>query len=145
MTRIFRILMVALGVSLGAAATAAAQDYVVIVNDAVPATSLSVEELGRVFQKRSLRWPGGLTAEPVDQAENAAVRERFSQDVFRKSTAQMKAFWQTQIFSGRGVPPVEAASDQAVITYVQSHAGAVGYVSASTPLPSGVRRLRIGG
>lgn len=71
------------------------------------------------------------------------MRERFSQMVFDKTTAQVKAWWQTQLFSGRSVPPIELTSDARVVEYVQLHAGAIGYVSSYTPLPVGVRRLRV--
>lgn len=144
MTRILRTLALAAALWLGAAATASAQQgWVVIVNDAVPGTSITTEELSRIFQKRAVRWPSGLAVEVVDLAEGSAVRERFSQDVFRKPTSQVKAYWQTQIFSGRSVPPVEASSEAAAISFVQGHAGGIGYVSANAQLPVGVRRLRV--
>lgn len=144
MNRILRSLTLACVLTIGAATAATAQQgYVVIVNEAVPGVSITADELARLFQKRAVRWPNGLAAEPVDLAEDADVRERFSQDVFRKSTGQIKAFWQTQIFSGRSVPPVEAPNDAAAISFVQGHAGGVGYVSAATVLPAGVRRLRV--
>ena len=142
MNRILKTLVLAL---VFGAARLAAQDFAVIVNEAVPLTSVTTEDLSRLFQKRATRWANGLSAEPVDQTEQAGVRERFSQAVFAKSVDQVKTWWQTQIFSGRGVPPVELSGDQAVIGFVQSHAGAVGYVSAAATLPAGVKRLRVTG
>lgn len=133
----------ALALSAVTAATAAAQSYVVVVNDAVPATSLAATELEKVFERTATRWPNGVLAEPVDEADGSALRERFSQDVFHKSTTQMKAYWQTQIFSGRTVPPLELQTEQAVLAFVQTHAGAIAYVASATPLPEGVRRLRV--
>ena len=120
-----------------------AQDVTVIVNDAAPVTSLSMDELGKVFQKQRLRWPNGLSVEPVDLAETNATRERFSHMVFAKSTAQMKAWWQTQVFDGRTVPPVEMANEDEVVNYVRLHAGAIAYVSPTARLGDGVRRLRV--
>ena len=138
-----RCLAAALVLSAATAGAAAAQNYVVVVNDAVPATSLASAELVRVFQRSASRWPNGVLAEPVDEAENSSLREKFTQDMFHKSTAQMKAYWQTQIFQGNTVPPLELASEQAVLSYVQTHAGAIAYVASATPLPEGVRRLRV--
>lgn len=123
--------------------TAQAQDVVIIVNDAVPATSLSIDELGRVFQKERVRWSNGLTLEPVDLIEVNNTRERFSRMVFNKSTAQMKSWWQAQIFAGRAVPPVELPTEAQVVEYVRSHAGAIAYVSTSTFTGEGIRRIRL--
>jgi len=143
MKRMVILSALVLGMVLGVARRGAAQDVTVIVNDAVPVNSLSMDEVGKVFQKARMRWPNGLTLEPVDLAEGAAVRDRFSRMVFSKTTQQVKAWWQTQIFSGSSVPPVELASEQAVIDYVRLHAGAIAYVSSSMNLGEGVRRLRV--
>ena len=138
------IIAASLCLTVALASTAQAQqDFIIIVNDAVPATSLSVEELGRVFQKERVRWSNGLTLEPVDLSEVAATRERFSRTVYNKSTAQVKSWWQTQIFSGRAVPPVELPTEAQVVEYVRSHAGAIAYVSPNPFKGEGVRRLRV--
>ncbi len=143
MQQSIRIAFATLAVSLGVAATAAAQAYAIVVNDAVPAVRLSATELGRVFEKRATRWPNGLEVEPVDQSDDSPLRERFSRDVLGKTVAQSKSYWQSQVFSGRAVPPVEVTSDARVLEFVRLHTGAVGYVSQGARLPEGVRRLNV--
>ena len=86
---------------------------------------------------------GSLEVEPVDQTDDSPIRERFSRDVLGKTVAQSKSYWQSQVFSGRAVPPVEMTSDARVLDYVRLHTGAVGYVSAGARLPEGVRRLNV--
>ena len=137
------ILIATTFLAFASASTARAQDLIVIVNDAVPVTSLTVDELGRVFQKERVRWSNGLTLEPVDLTEQATTRERFSRMVYNKTTAQMKSWWQAQIFAGRAVPPVELPTEAMVVEYVRSHAGAIAYVSANTFMGEGVRRIRL--
>ncbi len=122
---------------------AAAQEYTVIINQAVPATGIAASELGRIFEKRAIRWSNGLGVDPVDQASSSPIRARFCQDVLGKTVAQAQAYWQAQVFAGRAVPPVELATDALVIQYVATHAGAVGYVSAGIRLPDDVRRLDV--
>lgn len=129
---------------LSFARVAQAQDFIVIVNEANPSPGISSTELGRVFQKQATRWSNGLTTEPVDLAEGSMLRERFTRTVFARSTAQIKAWWQSQMFSGRGVPPAELATEAQVIEFVQRNGGAIGYVSAGTRLPEGVKRLPVG-
>ena len=128
-----------------AAAPVAAQNYVVIVNDANSVSQVSAGELSRMFMKKLNRWESGLDVVPVDLPESAAAREAFSAAVHGKSVSAVHAFWQQQIFSGRGVPPVEKRSDDDVIAYVKEHPGAVGYVSAAAIRPAGVKTLDVRG
>jgi hypothetical protein len=46
----------------------------------------------------------------------------------------VKNYWQQRIFSGRDLPPPELDSDEAVVSYVLSHRGALGYVSGAAKL-----------
>ena len=85
--------------------------------------------LAGVFLKEVTRWDGGDTARPVDLKPDTSARRRFSEAVLNRSVAAVKSYWQQRIFSGRGVPPPELESDQAVIEFVTKHRGAVGYVS----------------
>ena len=56
------------------------------------------------------------------------VRGRFSQEVLKKTPAQLKCYWNQQIFSGKGVPPPEAESPAAAVAYVLGNPGAIAYV-----------------
>jgi hypothetical protein len=49
---------------------------------------------------------------------------------------------QQRIFAGRGLPPPELESDEAVLRYVRSRPGAVGYVSERAEL-GGVKVLGV--
>jgi ABC-type phosphate transport system substrate-binding protein len=140
-----RHILAALIIMSAVATSTAKAQYVVVANEAVPATSVSASELGRIFQKQASRWDNGLAVEPVDQVESAPVRTQFSLRVLERTTQQVKAYWQAQVFGGRGAPPVELPNDRQVIQFVQTHAGAVGYVATGTHLPEGVKVLQIAG
>jgi hypothetical protein len=86
------------------------------------------------FLKNVTRWPDGEAIRPIDQRPDSPTRRKFSESVLKRSVPAVKTYWQQRIFSGRGVPPPELDSDEAVIRYVESHTGAVGYVSGSTPI-----------
>jgi ABC-type phosphate transport system substrate-binding protein len=109
----------------------AAEGYKVIVHSSNPATSLSREQVVRYFLKKATAWPSGKVVAPVDQEKDSATRAAFSQGVLHKSVAEVIAYWQQQIFSGRGVPPTEKRSDAEVVAFVEGNEGAIGYVSAS--------------
>jgi hypothetical protein len=95
--------------------------------------------LADAFLKNVTRWANGDPVRPVDQRYDAAVRKAFSESVLKRSVAAVKNYWQQRIFSGRAVPPPALDSDAAVVEYVASHPGGVGYVSAAAP----VGRLKV--
>jgi hypothetical protein len=105
--------------------------FIVVVHRANPMRSASRTFVADAFLKRTTRWPHGEVIRPVDLRGDSAVRARFTESVLRRPVAAVRSYWQQVIFSGRGVPPVELDEDRAVIRYVASHAGAVGYVSGS--------------
>jgi ABC-type phosphate transport system substrate-binding protein len=139
----FAILSLVAFVALGKPAAAQQGGYAVIVNEANGVSTLSAEEVSKIFFKKTHRWTNGLDVVPVDLPESAPAREAFSAAVHGKSVGAVRAFWQQQIFSGRAVPPVEKPSDEQVVAFVRATPGAIGYVSAGAPISAGVRRVPI--
>jgi ABC-type phosphate transport system substrate-binding protein len=121
-------------VDRGTASAESVPDFLVIVHPDNPSTSLSRDALTDSFLKRTTRWADGETIRPVDQRSDSAVRRRFSDSVLQRSVAAVKSYWQQRIFSGRELPPPELESDEAVVSYVMKHRGALGYVSGAAKL-----------
>lgn len=120
-----------------------APGYKVIVNAANPETSIRRSDLSDIFLKKATRWPHGEPAAPVDQSTTSAARVAFSKDVHRQGVDTLVQYWQQQIFSGRDTPPRVKLTDAEVMTFVQSSAGAVGYVSDGAALIDGVKVLSV--
>ncbi len=108
--------------------------FQVIVHEDVPTDTLTLKQLSKIYLKKQMHWKNGVSIEPVDLVENAGTREYFSQHIHRKKVSKIKAYWQKQIFTGRGVPPPEKKTDREVLEYVQSHPGGIGYISNKTSL-----------
>ncbi|HEX6765123.1 MAG TPA: hypothetical protein VF103_06585 [Polyangiaceae bacterium] len=108
--------------------------FQIIVHPENPASRTSRQFLSSLFLKEITRWDDGELARPVDLKPDSPTRRRFSQSVLNRSVSAVKSYWQQRIFSGRGVPPPELDTDQAVVTYVTNHRGGVGYVSPGTEL-----------
>lgn len=123
---------IALGVAPAVGGEAAPPDFRVIVHPERPGQATRAF-LADAFLKNVSRWPDDEAIRAVDQRPDSAVRRKFSDQVLRRSVEAVKTYWQQRIFSGRGVPPPELDSDEAVVRYVESHVGAVGYISGSTP------------
>jgi len=130
------------GLLLAAVSASAADGFKVVVNEACSVSSLPRAEVSAMLLKKVTKWSDGTAVVPVDQAAGSAVRQKFSSRVHGKEAAAVKSYWQQQIFAGRGVPPVEMASDDQVLAYVRSHPGAIGYVSESAAA-DGVKVLTV--
>ncbi len=116
--------------------------FVVIVHPDNPAKSVSKKQVSRLLLKELPKWDGGLSAQPVDLDSQSDVRRDFSRNVHGRSVSSIKNYWQRQIFSGRAVPPPEVSDDNAVISFVKSNPGGIGYVSTSARLSgAGVKVL----
>lgn len=106
------------------------QTFKVIVNPERDVDAVDRELLRDAYLKKVEEWSDGETIRPIDLPETSEAREHFTEAVLRKTPAQLRAYWNQQIFSGKGVPPPEATSVADVIAYVLANKGAVGYIPA---------------
>ena len=119
------------------------QQFVVIVGEQSPLTSIRREQLSHIFLKKEKALPGGREAMPVDMVGHAKVRIAFSNAVHKRSLVAIENYWSQQIFSGKDVPPPAMAREVDIIAFVRSNPDAVGYVSPTAELGPGVRVLRL--
>lgn len=141
-----RALLLSSLVALLLVAASPDERYRVIANSSVPVTSLSKSDLSLLFLKKMTtyqKWGNSGKVVPVDLTAESETRIAFTKAVHQKAVTAIKAYWQQQIFSGRGAPPTEVASDAEVIAAVAKSAGAIGYVSAGAALPEGVKVVRV--
>jgi ABC-type phosphate transport system substrate-binding protein len=131
--------------ALSAAAVAADSHrsaYVLITHPGNAISRLDRKFVAEIFLRRATRWPDDTTVRPVDLGPDAPARSRFTQEILSRSVASVRSYWQQQIFSGQGLPPPELGDDEAVVAYVLSHPGAIGYVSPGTSL-NGARTVDV--
>jgi ABC-type phosphate transport system substrate-binding protein len=122
--------------------TVHAQGYKVIVNQSNSTSTLSEDEISKLFLKKNTKWADGKSVDPIDQVASSGVRKVFTDGVHKKSVNAIKSFWQQAIFAGTGTPPLEKSDDDEVIKYVSQNAGSIGYVSAGTDISS-VKELKV--
>jgi ABC-type phosphate transport system substrate-binding protein len=106
----------------------ARSDIVVVVSAASPISSLSKGQVAKIFLGKSRRFPDGSRAVPLNQSEGNVERDAFYQLVSSKSSAQVKAHWSKLIFTGRGQPPKEAASNAAVKQLLTNNGVNISYI-----------------
>jgi ABC-type phosphate transport system substrate-binding protein len=111
----------------------AQEGFVLIANLANPVSTLPRDEASKLFLLKRSRWASGEHARPVDQVESSSVRRRFSNAIHGMDVPSVKSFWQEIVFSGKGDPPPERASDAEVIAFVKGNPNGLGYVGSATP------------
>jgi ABC-type phosphate transport system substrate-binding protein len=129
------LVLTALGRPVAESAAAPPEAAVhVIVHPRNPIASMDRKFVADVFLKNVTRWPNDSAIRPVDLRPHSPARSTFTKEVLKRSVDAVRAYWQQRIFSGRGVPPPELESEDAVVSYVLTHEGAIGYVSAHLDL-----------
>jgi len=139
---VFMILLMLLPLAGAVPSAAAAQTFRVIVHPDVAGEEISRPILSAIFTRRAPSWEDGVPCQPVDQSMNSPLRAAFSEAVLQIPVAGVRRFWQGKISEGVEPPPVKA-SDQAVLDYVKSTIGAIGYISADLPVPADVKTMAV--
>jgi ABC-type phosphate transport system substrate-binding protein len=125
----------------GAAPVASADaTFRVIVHPQVKGSQIPRAALTSIFLKQAPRWGDGSSVAPVDQSVRSPVRKAFSSDVLQQGLVEVQVYWQRKMATGLTPPPVKS-TDEEIVSFVASTPGAIGYVSAGTPLPDSVREV----
>lgn len=137
---ITRLLLLAfLGLVMPVSATTG---LVIIAHPSNPARSLSQADVMRLFTGKTKTLPGGGSAVPVGLKDGSPEKQAFDSQVLNKTSNQVRAYWAQQIFTGRGTPPREFESAQALKAHVAAHPDAIGYLSPAD-VDAGVKTLLI--
>jgi len=108
-----------------------AEAIIAVIVQAVPAGDpLDREELALIYRRKKLFWDNGARVIPVNLPAAHPLRLRFSRLVLGVLPEEMEAYWNAQYFHGIA-PPYVLASEEAVLQFVATTPGAIGYVSAA--------------
>ena len=116
-----------------------AEGLLVIASPQVPDATISVKQLADIFSMKKDFWGNKIQVVPVNREASSTEREKFSEDVFKLSPQELGEYWNRLSFQGE-FPPLIQTSDQAVLGFVRSVPGAIGYISADQQ-PTGVKVL----
>lgn len=131
MIRISRVGLFVIGFAMSVGSQPAVADVVAVVSSKSAITTLTKNEVVDIFLGKVSRFPNGVHAVPIDQAEDSAAREEFYAKLAGKSAAQMKAYWAKIIFTGRGQPPQEMRSNAEMKKRIAESPSAIGYLDSS--------------
>jgi len=131
MTLLSRSALVAIGLALSLSCTLVEADVVAVVSAKNPITALDKSQVADIFLGKASRFPNGVQAVPIDQAEGLAVRDEFYGKVVGKTASQIKAYWSKIIFTGRGQPPPSVSNSIEMKKRISDNPAAIGYIDRS--------------
>lgn len=111
--------------------TAAYGDIAVVVHPANTSV-LDKAAIERIYMGKTNNFDNGRAALPINASKGTATREEFNKLVIGRTDAQVNAYWSKLLFTGKGTPPKELATDQEIIATVSANQDAIGYVDASS-------------
>jgi hypothetical protein len=126
---------------LFAAVRVRAADIKVIANDSVKASSVSADELKRVFLLTRNSLEDGSHAEPV-LLKGGAAHEAFLREYLGKTDSALQTYYRSLVFTGKASMPRTVGSDAEVVSFVVKTKGAIGYISSSAIAP-GTKTLEV--
>jgi ABC-type phosphate transport system substrate-binding protein len=131
MTLMNRVGLGAVGLALSLAAAAARADVVAVVSVRSAVTTLSMSQVAGIFLGKVTRFPNGVQAVPIDQADGSVARDEFYAKLAGKSAAQLRAYWSKIIFTGRGQPPPQVANSEEMKKRLMQNPAAIGYIESN--------------
>jgi len=106
-------------------------EIAVIVHPSVTATNVDAQTIADIFLGKTNNLPDGTRLTAVDQDDKSAIYVEFADKLLNKTPSQLNAFWSRLVFTGKGAPPQQLASDGDVVNLVAQKQEAIGYVKAS--------------
>jgi ABC-type phosphate transport system substrate-binding protein len=106
-------------------------EVAVIVHPSSGVTSMTEDEVSRLFLGKSKSFPSGAQAVPVNQNEGSAARDKFNETICKKNASQYKAYWSQLVFTGKGTPPKDAGDNAAVKALIAANPNMIGYIDAT--------------
>lgn len=109
-----------------------ARPLAVIVSSAAEVSdikTLKADELNLIYWRKKQYWQGGVRIHPVNLHAEHPLRLNFSKAVLGSLPSEQTAYWNGLYFHGTS-PPYSVQSEEAVLRYVSTTKGAIGYIDA---------------
>jgi hypothetical protein len=104
---------------------------IVIANSSVKVSDVSKSDLVEVFTGSSTSLKGNRVS-PVLMMESVH-HELFLRTYIAKSDGPFRSGWRSLVLSGQAAMPKSLPNDAAVVDFVKSNQGAIGYIDNGTP------------
>jgi len=102
-------------------------EFAVVVSIDSPVTEMNKQQVSNIFLSRTNRFTNGEKANPLE-LKKSQLRTEFYQHISSKTRTQLKSYWTTLIFTGKGKPPKSFSSISELLDHMGSHSGSIAYV-----------------
>lgn len=120
-----------------------AAEIAFIVNSQSPVDQLSVNEIKDYYYKRKRQWPDKTAVRFIDRGADSEIRKVFLSSILKISNEDLDLFWIGQkLYSGDSAP-LQQRSETLTLQLVSSLKGSISYVSVDTPIPKGVKVIKV--
>lgn len=126
--RTFLIVFLISGCAGYVASVIAGESIAVITQSSNSISSLTTEDLKRIYLRKNLLDSNGNRWIPLNLPINNEVRRVFSLALFKSLPEEQEQYWNEQYFQGIS-PPEVLASEEAVVRFVTITPGSIGYVN----------------
>jgi hypothetical protein len=103
--------------------------FVIIAARDVPTRRLTRQEIAAMFLRQQVLCSNGDRVQPVNLPPAHPLRRAFSEQTLQRTPQELESYWREMYFHGT-LPPHVVASEEAVLLFVLSTPGAVGYVGS---------------
>ena len=107
-----------------------AEERIAVIVSLSVTDTLDRKELARIYQRKQLFWNNGTPIRPVNLSVEHPLRPKFSQLVLGALPEDLVVYWNEQYFHGI-TPPYVLTSEAAIVQFVATTSGAIGYVNAA--------------
>jgi hypothetical protein len=123
------LLTAAFPLLLASAGPASAEELVVIVNAANPATALTAQQVKSYFMKKTGTWQNGEKVRPVDREGQSQERAAFLDKVLGLSADDLTRHWLERQYATAEHPPASVTDEASVVKFVAFFKGGIGFMS----------------
>ncbi len=117
-------------VFLALVSTALKAEIAVVVNPSSSMSSISQDNVQRIFLGKTTRFEDGSVSKPINQNDGNPIRADFISKVLDKTEGQYRAYWSQLVFTGKGAPPKDSGGDAEIKAMVAKEPGTIGYINA---------------
>jgi len=101
---------------------------VVVVSTKNPIQSLTPAELARIYLRKKIQWPNGVSISVYERPAKTAIRRQFSMQVLDKKPEALREYWMNLRFTRGLKPPKVLRSPKLVRRYLARVKGGIGYL-----------------
>lgn len=112
-----------------------ANDRIIVVASDTSIGAISKWQLRQIYLENGVNHK----LKPINLPIGAVERAVFNTHVIGLTESRIRSYWTQRKFTGRGTPPKELKSVEAIIEYLKQHPGYVAYLPEGTELTESIR------